>query len=162
AQAVVGYRRATALSPFDVDVVRHLGEALIKDNKPTEAILPLRTAAGQMPNDPTVRRALATALGMAGHSAEAATEMRRVVELAPTASAQGFTGRIDVTIEDSTGGRLPGVNVDLSGPVAQLQVSDMLGQAHFLNLPVGIYLVKVSLAGFNPYTNTSVQVSAGA
>ena len=41
-----------------------------------------------------------------------------------TVSAQVFTGRLDVTIEDSTGGRLPGVTVDLTGPVNQTQVSD--------------------------------------
>src|SRR5262245_1525962 len=78
------------------------------------------------------------------------------------ASAQVFTGRIDVTVEDATGGRLPGVNVDLSGPVSQSQITDAEGQAHFLNLPVGIYTVKASLSGFNPFTNSSVQVATGA
>src|SRR5262245_40927217 len=81
---------------------------------------------------------------------------------ASTASAQVFTGRIDVTIEDATGGRLPGVNVDLTGPVNQSQISDAAGQAHFLNLPVGTYTVKASLSGFNPFTNSSVQVATGA
>src|SRR5262245_35769847 len=81
---------------------------------------------------------------------------------ASTASAQVFTGRIDVTIEDATGGRLPGVNVDLTGPVSQSQVSDAEGQAHFLNLPVGTYTVKASLSGFNPFTNSAVKVATGA
>src|SRR4026209_2435618 len=62
-----------------------------------------------------------------------------VVGIVAPASAQVFTGRIDVTVEDSTGGRLPGVAVDLTGPVSQSQVTDAQGQAHFLNLPVGIY-----------------------
>jgi hypothetical protein len=62
-----------------------------------------------------------------------------------------------VTVEDTTGGRLPGVNVDLTGPVNQTQVTDTQGQAHFLNLPVGTYSIKTSLAGFNPFTNNSVQ-----
>ncbi|HEV8348528.1 MAG TPA: carboxypeptidase regulatory-like domain-containing protein [Vicinamibacterales bacterium] len=79
-----------------------------------------------------------------------------------TASAQVFTGRIDVTVEDATGGRLPGVNVDLSGPVNQSQITDSQGQAHFLNLTVGTYTVKASLSGFNPYSNASVVVAAGA
>ncbi|HZR23084.1 MAG TPA: TonB-dependent receptor [Vicinamibacterales bacterium] len=78
------------------------------------------------------------------------------------ASAQVFTGRIDVTVEDSTGGRLPGVSVDLSGPVSQTQVSDAQGEAHFLNLPVGTYSVKASIQGFNPYTNNQVVVATGA
>ena len=33
-------------------------------------------------------------------------------------------------------------SVDLTGPVNQNQVSDANGEAHFLNLPVGIYTVK--------------------
>jgi hypothetical protein len=81
---------------------------------------------------------------------------------ASTASAQVFTGRIDVTVEDATGGRLPGVNVDLTGPVSQSQITDSQGQAHFLNLPVGTYTVKASLSGFNPFTNSQVQVATGA
>ena len=80
---------------------------------------------------------------------------------ASTASAQVFTGRIDATIEDSTGGRLPGVNVELTGPVNQTQVSDAQGLAHFLNLPVGIYAMKADIAGFNPYSNSTVQVVSG-
>jgi hypothetical protein len=80
----------------------------------------------------------------------------------PSASAQVFTGRVDVTIEDTTGGRLPGVNVDLTGPVTQSQVSDAQGEAHFLNLPVGVYTVTATLSGFNTFTNNSVQVATGA
>ncbi len=79
-----------------------------------------------------------------------------------TASAQVFTGRVDVTIEDSTGGRLPGVNVDLTGPINQTQVTDAQGQAHFLNLPVGTYAVKAALQGFNTFVNNTVQVVSGA
>jgi hypothetical protein len=82
--------------------------------------------------------------------------------LASTASAQVFTGRIDVTVEDSTGGRLPGVSVDITGPVNQTQVTDAQGQTHFLDLSVGTYAVKASLSGFNPYQNASVEVGVGA
>ena len=78
------------------------------------------------------------------------------------AFAQSFTGRIDVTIEDSTGGRLPGVRVELTGPVDQVQTSDAQGQSHFLNLPVGQYGFQASLTGFNPYSNVDVQVASGA
>ncbi len=79
-----------------------------------------------------------------------------------TASAQVFTGRVDVTIEDSTGGRLPGVSVDLTGPITQTQVTDSQGQAHFLNLPVGTYAIKATLQGFNTYANNTVQVVSGS
>jgi hypothetical protein len=82
--------------------------------------------------------------------------------LVPTASAQSFTGRIDVAIEDSTGERLSGVSVELTGPITQGQTSDAQGQAHFLNLPVGQYAVRASLTGFNPYSNANVQVASGA
>ena len=78
------------------------------------------------------------------------------------ASAQVFTGRVDVTVEDSTGGRLPGVNVDLTGPINQTQVTDAQGQARFLNLPVGTYAVKASLQGFNAFANNTVQVVSGS
>ena len=79
-----------------------------------------------------------------------------------TASAQVFTGRVDVTMEDSTGGRLPGVTVDLTGPINQAQVTDAQGQAHFLNLPVGTYAIKAALQGFNSFAVNTVQVVSGA
>jgi carboxypeptidase family protein len=78
---------------------------------------------------------------------------------ASNASAQAYTGRIDVTIVDSTGGRVPGATVQLTGPALQSVASDSQGQAHFLSLPVGIYSLTVSLQGFNTYTNNEVQVA---
>jgi hypothetical protein len=78
------------------------------------------------------------------------------------ASAQVFTGRIDIAVEDATGGRLPGVSVDLSGPVDQSQTTDVQGEAHFLNLPVGIYKVQALLQGFNTFVNDTVQVATRA
>jgi len=82
--------------------------------------------------------------------------------LATPARAQVFTGRIDVTVEDQNGGRLPGTVVELTGPETQTLVADDVGQVHFLNLPVGVYTVKLSLTGFTPETNTHVEVAAGA
>jgi hypothetical protein len=73
------------------------------------------------------------------------------------ASGQVFTGRIDIAVEDSTGGRLPGVSIDISGPVDQTQTTDTQGEAHFLNLPVGIYKVQAVLQGFNTFVNNTVQ-----
>ena len=75
--------------------------------------------------------------------------------------AQQFTGRIDITIEDATGARLPGVTIDISGPLNQTMVSDARGEAHFLNLTVGTYQVKAAIQGFNEYRNTNVPVVAG-
>src|SRR5690349_9920348 len=73
------------------------------------------------------------------------------------AGAQQFTGRVDVVVEDSTGGRLPGAQVDLVGPVSQSQTTDGQGEAHFLNLPVGIYTLRTTLSGFNTFVNNTVQ-----
>jgi len=78
------------------------------------------------------------------------------------ASAQVFTGRIEVSIEDATGARLPGATVELTGPVHQTQITDQNGQAHFLNLTVGTYTVAANLTSFKPYTNNNVLVAAGS
>ncbi|HMF95867.1 MAG TPA: TonB-dependent receptor [Vicinamibacterales bacterium] len=91
----------------------------------------------------------------------AAAALAALVFVSP-ARAQVSTGRIDVTIEDESGGRLPGVAVDVSGPFLQTEISDATGQAHFVNLPVGVYTVKLTLAGFTPYTSTSVIVESGS
>jgi hypothetical protein len=78
------------------------------------------------------------------------------------AGAQIHTGRIDVTALDETGGVLPGVTIDLSGPQIQTAVTDALGEAHFLNLPVGLYVVRATLSGFADALASHIQVGAGA
>jgi len=75
--------------------------------------------------------------------------------------AQQYTGRIDVVIEDATGGRIPGVTVEITGPLDQTMVTDARGEAHFVNLPVGTYEVRATIQGFNEYRNTNVPVVAG-
>ena len=81
---------------------------------------------------------------------------------APPAFAQFFVGRIDVTVEDATGARLPGVLVEVTGPVNQSAVTDATGEAHFLSLSVGTYQVRATLSGFREYRNTNVLVASGA
>jgi hypothetical protein len=85
-----------------------------------------------------------------------------VLGWAAPASAQQYTGRIEVTAEDSTGARLPGVTVELSGPFNQSTVSDARGEARFLGLAPGTYIITCSLAGFRDYKNTNVFVAIGA
>jgi hypothetical protein len=81
---------------------------------------------------------------------------------ASPASAQVFTGRIDVTVQDSTGALLPGVTIEISGQLEQNSATDAQGEAHFLNLPPGTYQVKSTLSGFSDYINRSVVVGAGS
>ncbi len=78
------------------------------------------------------------------------------------AGAQVFTGRIDVTVSDSTGAVLPGVTVEATGPQNQTALTDQQGEAHLLNLPSGVYQVKASLQGFANYLNRAVPVGAGS
>ena len=84
-----------------------------------------------------------------------------VLALAAPCSAQVFTGRIDVTVADSTGAMLPGATVDITGPVNTSKPTDGQGVAHFLELTPGTYQVKVSLSGFSDYLNKDVAVAAG-
>lgn len=81
--------------------------------------------------------------------------------LAMPASAQQFTGRIEITAVDSTGAVLPGVTIELSGPQQKMVVSGADGVARFLNLPPGTYVVRAALQGFSDYRNNSVPVVAG-
>ena len=76
-------------------------------------------------------------------------------------SAQTYTGRIDITVADSTGAILPGVTVDLTGPQTATAVTDAQGEAHFLNLTPGTYTVTAKLAGFGDYSNKAVPVVGG-
>lgn len=79
---------------------------------------------------------------------------------APSA-AQVYTGRIDITVTDSTGAILPGVTVELTGPQNATAVSDNSGEVHFLNLAPGTYAVTAKLAGFGDYNNKNIPVAAG-
>ena len=85
-----------------------------------------------------------------------------LMAFAGLASAQVFTGRIDVTAKDGTGAVLPGVTVDITGPQSASAVTDSRGEAHFLNLAPGTYTVNGKLSGFNNYKNDNVPVGAGS
>lgn len=92
----------------------------------------------------------------------AAWVLAAIVCAASPAGAQVFTGRIDVTVTDSTGAVLPGVTVEATGPQNQNTTTDAQGEAHLLNLPAGTYQVKASLQGFANYLNRAVPVGAGS
>ena len=84
-----------------------------------------------------------------------------ILACAVPSSAQFSTGRIDVTVADSTGAILPGVTVELTGPQRASAVTDANGEARFLNLPPGTYTVAAKLQGFGDYLNREVGVVAG-
>src|SRR5215471_953603 len=77
------------------------------------------------------------------------------------AAAQVHTGRIDVSMFDLTGAALPGATVTISGPQAETETTDTHGEAHFLNLAPGAYVVRAKLPGFSDYLNRNVEVGAG-
>ncbi len=80
----------------------------------------------------------------------------------PTVTAQVYTGRIEVTVVDSTGAVLPGTTVEISGPQSRSTATDGNGTAQFLNLSPGTYTVLARLSGFQTYRNTNVPVAVGA
>ena len=82
--------------------------------------------------------------------------------VAAPASAQVYTGRIDVTIKDGTGSVLPGVTVEAVGTQTDVAVTDANGEAHFVNLAPGRYAVTAKLTGFTDYRNENVPVNAGS
>jgi len=82
--------------------------------------------------------------------------------LAAPADAQVYTGRIDVTVSDATGGVLPGVTVVVSGPQSVTAVTDDKGEAHFLNLVPGSYAVTARIddsAGLSSSMTVTVLVA---
>ena len=81
---------------------------------------------------------------------------------ASTAAAQQFTGRLDFTIVDDTGGVLPGALIEIEGPYSGFGVSNEVGQVSLINLTVGTYSVRVSLDGFTPNEIPEVVVETGA
>ena len=86
-----------------------------------------------------------------------------LVLLASPAVAQVNVGRIDLTVEDTTGAVLPGAAVAIAGPQDRSNIfTDVQGEAHLLRLPVGTYEVSVTLPGFRAYVDTAVQVRAAA
>ena len=80
---------------------------------------------------------------------------------AASSAAQVSPGRIDASFEESTGARLPGVAVEITGPQSQAAVADAAGEVHFLNLAPGIYTMTAKRAGLSDYLNKHVFVATG-
>ena len=84
------------------------------------------------------------------------------VASAPAVFAQETTGAIHGVARDPGGGVLPGVTVQLKGPVGTITaVTDEQGVYRFPRLPPGKYEVMMSLDGFRPFTRT-VELTVGS
>jgi len=76
-----------------------------------------------------------------------------------TASRAGTTGKIAGTIKDNdTGDGLPGANVVIDGTTLGA-ASDLHGNFNILNIPPGIYSVKISMMGYKTVVMENVRVS---
>ncbi|HSK10898.1 MAG TPA: TonB-dependent receptor [Vicinamibacterales bacterium] len=81
---------------------------------------------------------------------------------AGVSGAQSLTGTIAGTITDEQGGVLPGVTVTLTGRTgSQTQITDERGEFRFLGLEPGPYNVRAELEGFQPKSESGLQVNIG-
>jgi hypothetical protein len=89
------------------------------------------------------------------------------VWLASNAWAQTslVSGALDGSVSDSSGGRIPGVEVTVRDTATHLtrEVStNAEGTYHITELPVGIYEVSASSPGFAPYRHTGIAIALGS
>jgi hypothetical protein len=80
------------------------------------------------------------------------------------AQSQATTGVIEGTVSDETGGRLPGASVTLVNQGTNFTrevTTDGDGRFRGLLLPLGDYVVTVSLSGFGRYVQEEVQLGVG-
>src|SRR6187431_1409109 len=87
-----------------------------------------------------------------------------VLLLAAPAWAQFDTAQVSGSIQDSSGGVLPGVDVVLVAEGTGLErraVTNEAGLYTFPNVPVGAYRINATLSGFQPVARTGVRVNAG-
>jgi len=83
---------------------------------------------------------------------------------AAPAWAQFDTAQVSGSIQDSSGGVLPGVDVVLVAEGTGLErraVTNEAGLYTFPNVPVGDYRLNATLSGFKPVARTGVRVNAG-
>lgn len=79
--------------------------------------------------------------------------------------AASKAGTLTITATDTQGGRLPGADVTLVGPVpaatATSVVTDEQGQARYGDLAPGVYQVEVAMPGFAPARIAALRVAPG-
>ena len=77
-------------------------------------------------------------------------------------SAQTRTGTLKVIVIDDEGNVIPGVNLSLSSPAimgTRSLITNMLGEALFVNLTPGAYELKSSLEGFQGKVSEAIEIS---
>jgi len=75
------------------------------------------------------------------------------------------TGALDGSVNDSSGGRIPGVAVTVRETATHRTreaSTDAEGVFHITELPVGIYEVSASQPGFAPYRHTGITIQLGS
>ena len=81
------------------------------------------------------------------------------------AHAQTSLGQITGTVEDSTGGVVPGTAVTITNEgTHEVHAATTDGNGYFIqtNLPIGDYTVEVQKSGFRPEKRTGIVLSADA
>src|SRR5262245_41035493 len=85
--------------------------------------------------------------------------------ISPAADAQVLYGTITGTVNDSTGGALPGTTVqvvNVGTGVTKQTVSDERGTFLFSDLAPGVYDVSFELSGFKTFVQRGVRVDSNA
>ena len=80
------------------------------------------------------------------------------------AAAQSPNGELVGLVQDSTGGRLPGVTISAQAigfPLTRTTISNRIGEFHLGPLPPGKYRVQCNLAGWTPVVFSQVEISVG-
>jgi hypothetical protein len=88
-----------------------------------------------------------------------------VTSFAPPVFAQGTSGAITGTVQDSSGGALPGASIsahNLETGAVRTTTSDIQGRFVIPGLPVGRYRVRAELRGFKPLVQSGVQLVVGS
>src|SRR5262245_14389329 len=88
-----------------------------------------------------------------------------VLSLGTMVSAQTRNGSIAGTINDNTGGALPGVSVTVQSPALQVTqlvtVTDTNGQYQFPDVPIGTYQLTFALSGFTSLIRQDIRITSG-
>src|SRR5262245_55604204 len=90
--------------------------------------------------------------------------MTGLIALPSTVHAQGAVlATVTGIVQDSSGGVLPGVTVEVSSPVLIEKVrsaaTDSTGRYRLINLPAGAYTLTATLTGFNTVRREGIELS---